>query len=537
MFYYRHRKALLTLFSNLLLVFIMLLIFTGCGGGGGGGSSSSSVDYNPASPEESTPQPTNEPTVTPEPSSGLKADTTYYWQVESCGKDGSKNIGPTWSFTTTSKNNEAFDGEITADIAKTVAKNHLRWSKSRSEILFRYYDTLANADEEKIDSVIELESNNNSQVLAYVINFDPTGYVVVPADKNLPPVLAYSWKNRFKTDDSDDNVLLKILKRDLQLRKKALNEKIVNKRTTLVNGVKWKKYIDNNLEYREDIGKVWGPLFAFTTWNQGAPYNNLCPVEPQSGKKTTAGCVAVSMAQVMNHWKYPLSVELTSSDNYTTNTYNIPIDAATASLSQIDYNNGNPDENTLASLCYAAGILVKTDYSSGGSGAEFYQSYLMLKNRLGYNEAVCDTYLDTGFDPVNLANEMKAGRPSVLCITSETNAHSINADGYDEATGTFHLSFGWGGENDGWYALPEGMPGYNFVEAAVIKLSPEQVVSSGVPENPYPPNSGNGVETDVTLRWSCLDGDYYNLYLWCPSTESKPSNPTASNLTDKFFKP
>lgn len=528
---FRYRNSLqllLPLFSLLLFVLIML---PGCSGGGGGGGGS--MDYGSAPPPTTPTTPVTP--ITPD-NSALEYDTTYYWQVEACSNDGRKSPGTTWSFTTSAKDNKTLSAPVNSDVAKTVAISHINRLKGRQEFLSRYSSQLEKLNDNSIASIEQL-TDENAAILAYIVHLNPAGYIVVPASTSLPPVLAYSLKSNINTEDNDDNVLLNILKNDLKLRNRALKEKSFSNITVFKNRSLWLKFINGSENNPEKSENVWGPHIAFTTWNQGAPYNNLCPVDPQTRRRSTVGCVAVSMAQVMTFWQYPNNIDLTSADSYTTRTRKIEVDATAATLPSIDYNNGSPDDNAVAGLCLATGILIETDYVDGGSGAEFYAAYLAMRDRLGFKGALCDTYISTGFNPANLVNEMKAGRPSVLCITSEKGAHSVDADGYDEVLGTFHLNFGWGGQNDGWYSLPQGMPGYNVVEAAIVKISPDPINTvQNFPSMPSPADNASNISPDITLNWNCDGWDYFNVYFWS-SQQSKPAVPTASNLTTTYFKP
>lgn len=510
------------------MLLLLLIMIPGCSGGGGGGGGS--ADYSSAPPATTPVIP-----VTPD-SSALEYDTGYYWQVEACSSDGRKSPGTIWSFTTASEDNKAPAESVTPDTAKTVALSHINRLRGRQEFISRYSSQLEKLNENSIASIEELTGEDSSPQ-AYIVNLKPVGYIVVPASTSLPPVLAYSLKSNMNMEDNTDNILLNMIKTDLKLRNRALKENSFSKTTAFSNRSLWLQYIKGSNDNPEKADNVWGPHIVFPTWNQSAPYNNLCPVDPRTQNRSTVGCVAVSIAQVMNFWQYPYNINLTSADNYTTRTGKIEVDASAASLPSIDYNNGSPDDNTIAGLCLAAGILIETDYVDGGSGAEFYTAYLALRDRMGFKEAVCDTYISTGFNPMNLVNEMKAGRPSVLCITSEKGAHSVDADGYDETEGTFHLNFGWGGQNDGWYSLPQGMPGYNVVEAAIIHISPDSIApQQDSPYTPSPANNALNISPDVTLTWNCTGWDYYNVYIW-KFTQSKPTVPTASNLTTTYFKP
>lgn len=69
------------------------------------------------------------------------------------------------------------------------------------------------------------------------------------------------------------------------------------------------------------------PLLT-TTWNQGTPYNNLCP-EYTTGKKCATGCVATAMAQVMSYHQWPTSAT-EPIPGYKTRRYGITLSALPA---------------------------------------------------------------------------------------------------------------------------------------------------------------------------------------------------------------
>ena len=49
---------------------------------------------------------------------------------------------------------------------------------------------------------------------------------------------------------------------------------------------------------------------VFTKWNQGIPYNNMCPEYAGCpGGHFYTGCVATAMAQVMKRWNHPIQGE------------------------------------------------------------------------------------------------------------------------------------------------------------------------------------------------------------------------------------
>ena len=100
-----------------------------------------------------------------------------------------------------------------------------------------------------------------------------------------------------------------------------------------------------------------------TTWDQGPPYNNLCPMDGSS--KSIVGCVATAMAQIVNFHQYPRSISFGAEDSYTTDTKGIVVnsfDEVNSELSHIDYSDSL--EQYAPAVSFACGIIVKMDYTS-----------------------------------------------------------------------------------------------------------------------------------------------------------------------------
>ena len=73
------------------------------------------------------------------------------------------------------------------------------------------------------------------------------------------------------------------------------------------------------------------PLLGENRWDQGYPYNNLCPVMTDSIRAVT-GCVATSMSQVMKYHRWPLRG--TGSNTYIPSGFT---DSITVDFSQATY--------------------------------------------------------------------------------------------------------------------------------------------------------------------------------------------------------
>jgi hypothetical protein len=461
----------------------------------------------------------------------LKANTAYKWQVEAVDTTGTTTAGPVWSFTTGASMTP--DPE-SAPPAKALISSETAWKVARAHL-----DESGMKDTTLAD-VKMLNDKAGSTALAFVFSLNPAGYIVVPcrAVDTLPPVLAYSFTSNFSWDESQDNVLLAMLRRDITLRSAAFKRGIGVRgdKTFSHNRALWQAYANGGPKVKGTGAKAVGPLFTFDTWSQGVPYRNLCPwdydYDEKIWKKCPVGCTATAMAQVLNYYKTVTSLTFTSVDSYTTRTNKIWVDALPASFSGLDYNNGDPDNSAKAKLSFACGVLVLMNYQYSGSGAPLTRASSALNEKCGFTGTQYESFTQTTFSSANIAASIERNAPCILHIksTEKGGAHAIVCDGYNADTSKFHLNFGWGSSSDGWYTLPDGMPAsYDVVVCDVNNIgtstrAPE--VLPIVPQNPDPSEGATSVDTDTSLDWSqTANNGHYNLYVW-EATETKPSTPT-----------
>jgi len=314
----------------------------------------------------------------------------------------------------------------------------------------------------------ELIDKDTRRILAYVLDLDPKGYAVISPDTDITPVIAYSFNSNFVMEDSPNNILLHMVSWDMQNRLKAVpltSEDVKDKNNAL-----WDKYLEgkNFLPAGAAVLAIYGPLIS-TTWEQSAPYNNNCPIDPDTSLRSVTGCAATSMAQIVNYFQYPGAVTFTAEDNYTTDTRGIDLSAPTANFSNMSYPVAT--DTGKAELSYACGVAAKMDYTSSESGTYHIYSAVAFKKKFGYFSA---DYKPSGvpdFYPTLQIN-MKNGQPAQLGISGASGGHSIVCDGYDSSAGEYHLNFGWNGASDAWYILPDGLVGFNVVLDAVLNIKP-----------------------------------------------------------------
>lgn len=206
---------------------------------------------------------------------------------------------------------------------------------------------------------------------------------------------------------------------------------------------------------------VVSPLLE-TTWDQWAPYNNLCP------KSCPTGCVVTAAAQIMNYWQWPQS-------GFGTHTYNNMGNIDTMDFSQSTYDWANmrnsyegsytsDQSNAVALLMRDIGIAYDVQYKTTGSTASFHVK--VFSDHFGYTPTWTSVSNTSNEEIAKfIKSELNEGRPvlysgySTKDSTLETG-HALVCDGYT-SDGYFHFNYGWGGLHDGWYQLGE-LYKYNF---------------------------------------------------------------------------
>lgn len=213
------------------------------------------------------------------------------------------------------------------------------------------------------------------------------------------------------------------------------------------------------------------PMIA-TKWGQGSPYNSFTPVIGDTNAPT--GCVATSLAQILNYHEWPKSASFTSrysvdgglsfKDADISSTYKYPYkkaygaysaDGSEENIESISYTIMNKrDIGMLLRDCgYACEMMYGADASSSytsmiGIAAIRHLSYpkesVKYAARLFYSDEEWRNIIYT---------ELQRGCPIAYGGQDETNGgHSFVIHGMDN-DGLVHVNWGWQGLYDGYYAI------------------------------------------------------------------------------------
>ncbi len=331
------------------------------------------------------------------------------------------------------------------------------------------------------------------------------GWVIIAADDRIRPVLAYSTTGHFDLTNMPENLRYWLSEYNRQI-------DFVTESTDTPDADVQQRWDRLRKGYATVGTPVVQPLIE-TTWNQMAPYYNMCPQDGLA--RCLTGCVATCMAQVMNFWKWPETG--TGSHTDSLNGFNCYADFGATTYdwdNMLPYYSGNNDpkvnRDAVATLMYHCGVAVDMSYGTEASGAQTisydgileYCAETALTRFFGYEpESVKGYARDGGLGMKGwtkpewiamLKSELDAHRPIMYAGRNNDSGHSFVCDGYDDAD-FFHFNWGWGGSHDGYFEVDALNPGAGGAGSGSGTYNSGQDVIVGI----QPLNSAHAIVTYV----------------------------------------
>jgi hypothetical protein len=299
----------------------------------------------------------------------------------------------------------------------------------------------------------------------YHAPLSPRGYILLNGDTERTPVLAFSVESDLDLRPAAGNGLRALLERQPSLPAASVLTRPVASANP--NPAKWRSLLDGSPLIRPqgiaDPAIEVSPLLA-TRWDQCQPYNRFCPavtnaIEGYDGR-APAGCGPTALAQAMRFYRWPTyGFGLLRHDDQEGASRGVLLaDLAQAFewSSMRDYygpwDRTIPEAQILAvaRLQLALGVGLRSDYEFNGSSA-----YLMRVE----GQLAARTYYETGpaikADEPGALEALRSALRELRPVPAFIPAHELLLDGYGTDLGTevVHVSYGWGGDNDGWYTL------------------------------------------------------------------------------------
>ena len=316
-------------------------------------------------------------------------------------------------------------------------------------------------------------------VYYYVFNINEDvggGFIIISGDDVVTPVLGYSEHGSYDENNLPPNFVywMNYLQQEISYAQtKNLPQSEVIKK-------KWETYLNGNIVF---TASAVSPLLQ-TTWDQDAPYWDLCP--EKHGFHTYTGCGATAMAQIMKYYNYPAQ-GIGQSEAYTTSS-GLYIDMVDFAATTYDWANmlntysfgGYKEEHVtaVATLMYHCGVSLQMQYDINGSMAYTFDVPDALHTYFGYDKSAqykmrdfCD---NTTWENM-LRTQIDADMPVFYAGYDPAGGHAFVCDGYDDS-GLFHFNWGWSGWCDGYFvtdALDIGAYDFSIAQEIVINIKPD----------------------------------------------------------------
>lgn len=313
------------------------------------------------------------------------------------------------------------------------------------------------------------------------------GFIIISGDDCAKTVLGYSDTGTF-----DMNKIPANLKYWLDMYRKEIAYAQANNLKKTANRA------DFAVRLGSSLPQSVAPLLGSISWNQSAPYNDLCPKDTLELPSVT-GCVATAAAQIMRYWEWPL--EGKGNHSYycygTKSTISAQFEGTKYDWDNMTETYGTSstekEKTAVATLMFHCGVACDMDYSSMGSSAETETMCRGMIQYFGYdkNLQIYKKMFYTSDEwELLLKQELAANRPVLYGGNSISVGHQFICDGYD-TNGLFHINWGWSGISDGYFELTALDPdelgtgggsvnSFSMWQDMVIGVAPQGKIESAV---------------------------------------------------------
>jgi hypothetical protein len=317
---------------------------------------------------------------------------------------------------------------------------------------------------------------------AYYVFGTSQSFVIVAGDDRVNPILGYSkegpWVDPSSQSDPSFASNFWGMMDNFEKQIKSSKQQVVT--TDPEMSRKWQS-LESGQILKSAITPV-KPLLT-TKWDQGWPYNALCPEDPDGpGGHVQVGCVGVAMAQIMKYHNYPEKGLGKMGYKHSVYPYTeADFGSTTYKWSDMPDSIGEVN-NSIATLMYHCAVSVVSNWGPGetsaisGIGEDDVVARNLIKNfKYAYSSMRSIgswEYTSVQWDSI-LYTELVNKRP-IYYSGSGTGGHSFVCDGVD-VNNFYHFNFGWGGQYNGYYALSTISPGsrnYSQNQIAIIGIKP-----------------------------------------------------------------
>ena len=372
---------------------------------------------------------------------------------------------------------------ISSDDAERIAERisgSLPDNGSEDGMIIDFRDAGNQGEASKVKTIHAINDKDNKPAL-YILNYEKGGFIILSADIRMGPILSISEIGSFEVTDNYPEGLnnwMRNIKESIEILRTG------NYEADDIQRQAWEALLNvenNHIETRngsssplEYIKVLKIKRVMNSKWNHhGEGYNDSvplsCPNNP--GGKAYAGCVPVTVGQILRYFKHPKSYDWD----------NMPTSYATP---------------TTAKFLVDIGKDLQVYYTCNSGSGSYMNIAYALRNFYGYSATYDNTYT---FD--ELKGEMDNGRPVVL--SGPANLHDGNyiehawiCEGYmeylpgigsrysmdkeskqniDTPRKLLYMNWGWN-EFNGWYSNEKHINGVGrfYIQNMIKDIYPNE---------------------------------------------------------------
>jgi hypothetical protein len=360
--------------------------------------------------------------------------------------------------------NPGFGEKIDVDKAKSYAAKFLAKSNSSFNT-----ENLMNASEPFLFS-------ENNEILAYIFDLEPRGFIVVSAFDVNNPVIGFSNEDTLPIDESLIDLPVHSIIRGIALGHKHAEAQVAPP-----------QILKSSPDY-----EIYGP-WVQTLWGQVNCHDNNGQIINVTNYYTpnnyAAGCVAISLATLLHYYQWP-PVGTGFHEYYdglgsSTGWYEANFGETNYKwdLMLEKYNNqesSDAQREAAGELAFQAAVALEMNFEYNGStanvneipgtGNDYFRFYSYYKQE---NSTIFWPRLDKNIVEAN---------PVILAVSSNTGyGHSVVCGGLwltDDEERFYHLNMGWWGTGNGWFQIQEDFNagGYTAIDGGVLDFIPKPFV-------------------------------------------------------------
>ena len=310
----------------------------------------------------------------------------------------------------------------------------------------------------------------------YAINRAGGGFVIVAGDDNARPILGFSEEGRFVADAMPEHVAEWMRGLKLYCRQAAagpVNEDISVLWEAFEPATRGKKITaEVTDEYTASQTLEWGQ----SGYNNAENFNIYCPYDDAANARSVTGCLPLALAEIVT-WQSANGFSVPSSGTGSVGGYAAATNYYTPAAYDLGetyqwnlfntrnalymYNSATTEEKQAVSRVIADfGAALQVQYSAGGSSGHDGYVIQAFGDHFHYSKDAQLLYSDL-YSLREWKDMLKAQIQVTPLLYSgqspSAGGHSFVMDGYARylSDDVFHFNFGWFGQNNGYYFLPD----------------------------------------------------------------------------------